>query len=115
MLKLVVPDVDMCTGCRTCQMVCSLSHEGECNPRLARLQVYRDRHKGVDIPIICQHCENAPCKAVCPTHAITKNLQSGVVLVNQDLCIGCGMCVQACPFGMIVLSPKTHKSMKCSG
>ena len=50
-------------------------------------------------PKSCLHCEDAPCVTVCPTGASYKRGEDGIVLVNEDTCIGCGLCAWACPYG----------------
>lgn len=61
----------------------------------------------------CMHCTEAACIMVCPKNAI-KRSSEGAVWIDQDLCIGCGYCVQNCPFGVPKLDTATHKSTKCS-
>jgi carbon-monoxide dehydrogenase iron sulfur subunit len=56
-------------------------------------------------PIICQHCEDAPCKIICPTEAIT---DEGI---DEAKCIGCGLCMMVCPFGSIVIHDR--KAQRC--
>lgn len=51
----------------------------------------------------CQHCENPACVEVCPTQASYKDAETGIVLVDNSKCIGCGICQQACPYGVRVL------------
>lgn len=65
------------------------------------------------VPKLCFHCRNAPCIQVCPVGAtyITKD---GVVLVDEKHCIGCGYCVQACPYGMRFMHPIKHVADKCT-
>lgn len=60
----------------------------------------------------CKHCREAPCHEACPTGAIMRN-EFGGVYYQTDICMGCNMCVAACPFGVPELSPKSGHSMKC--
>lgn len=52
------------------------------------------------LSISCRHCAKAPCIESCPTQAIFKRPEDGIVIVNQDKCIGCKACLEACPFGV---------------
>jgi len=65
------------------------------------------------VPKLCNHCANAPCVQVCPVGA-TFTTQDGVVLVDQDYCLGCRYCIQACPYGARFLNPITHVADKCT-
>jgi tetrathionate reductase subunit B len=65
------------------------------------------------VPKICNQCEKPPCVQVCPVGATYKT-QDGVILVDRDYCIGCRYCIQACPYGMRFLHPKTRTAEKCT-
>jgi tetrathionate reductase subunit B len=65
------------------------------------------------VPKLCNHCEDAPCNQVCPTHAALTSPE-GVELVDPDLCIGCGYCVQACPYGVRFINHETGNADKCT-
>lgn len=69
--------------------------------------------KAYFVPKLCNHCANTPCSQVCPVGASYTN-RDGVVLVDGKRCIGCGYCVQACPFGSRFISPVTHTAEKCT-
>ena len=65
------------------------------------------------IPKLCNHCSNPPCVQVCPVGA-TFSTKDGVVLVDNDYCIGCRYCIQACPYGARFLNPETKTADKCT-
>ena len=65
------------------------------------------------VPKMCNHCQNPPCVQVCPVGA-TFRTDDGFVLNDGDHCLGCGYCVQACPYGVRFINPETHKSDKCT-
>lgn len=69
--------------------------------------------KGFFVPKLCNQCRNTPCSQVCPVHA-SYITPGGVVLVDKEQCIGCGYCVQACPYGSRYIDPKTHTADKCT-
>ena len=62
---------------------------------------------------VCKHCHNAPCLEACPTGALFKT-EFDTVVVQQDICNGCGYCVPACPFGVVDVSPVDGKAHKCT-
>ena len=62
---------------------------------------------------VCKHCHNAPCLEACPTGALFKT-EFDTVVVQQDICNGCGYCVPACPFGVVDLSAIDGKAHKCT-
>lgn len=113
MEKTLVVDAEKCTGCRTCEVVCSFYHERECNPSKSRIHVIKWEEAGLDIPMVCQQCELPVCAKVCPVKAISRNTETGALEINYDLCIGCRMCFLACPFGAITLDKETKRVLKC--
>ena len=77
--KLIYIDHQKCVGCATCEMVCSLVHEGICSPSLSRIRVVRYPTQAFNVPITCAFCEFPPCVSVCPSGAISKNAQNSWV------------------------------------
>jgi len=57
MQKIITIDPDHCTGCRSCEMVCSLEHDRICGPLLSRITISQWREISANVPIVCQHCE----------------------------------------------------------
>jgi carbon-monoxide dehydrogenase iron sulfur subunit len=104
-----------CTGCRICEMVCSLSHTGTCWPERARLRVLSEELDGrVDsVPVLCMQCEVPACRLACPTGATFEGGPAGALLVAAEKCIGCSGCVWACPFGASALDPATRVAHRC--
>ena len=68
--KMLVMDPEKCTGCRLCEIVCSVKHTGVSNPARARIHVIKWDNEGFYMPMRCQQCKDAPCKAACPKDAI---------------------------------------------
>lgn len=108
-----VVDVSRCTGCRTCAVACKDAHNLPVGLNLRRVleeasgSWRQDRMTGAwhqdvrawYVSIACNHCENPACVKVCPTKAHYKRAEDGLVVIDRDKCIGCGMCAQACPYG----------------
>ncbi|NJE04163.1 4Fe-4S dicluster domain-containing protein [Thermococcus sp. MV11] len=104
-MKLLV-DFNACIGCETCEAVCDFIHDGRPNIRVVFAS------NGVGVPISCRHCDDAPCMAVCPVNAITRD-RDGAVVINHEKCIGCLMCLSVCPFGAISYEPVVKVVYKC--
>ncbi len=113
MSKVLKINIDKCTGCRTCEMVCSLKKEGRVNPSKSRIQIARWDARAVDIPIVCQQCEAPLCLTICPVNARSRNEKLSNIEIDQDMCIGCQICLVACPFGGNYFDPVTNKVIKC--
>ncbi len=112
--KALFVEFEKCTGCRTCEVACSLKNEGVCNPALSRITIIEWRELGIDVPMVCQQCDLPLCKYVCPIEAIDRNEETGAMLVDDNLCVGCRSCVAACPFGAITAHPATGKMISCN-
>ncbi|MCS7261017.1 MAG: 4Fe-4S dicluster domain-containing protein [Anaerolineae bacterium] len=105
-------DASVCRECQACTLICSLHHEGACNPSLARLQVIKDMARYEFQILICQHCESPECLAACPSEAIVLNEQ-GVAVLLEDACIRCGVCAAACPYGVLFYDEARDRYLKC--
>jgi len=114
---------DRCTGCRVCEAVCSEFHEKAFQPSKARIQVLSFDESVQDIPIVCQQCADAPCLEACPQDALSRERNTGAVVLDPELCIQCGSCVSACVVGLekipveeklaIRLDTDTQLPLKC--
>ena len=112
--KILFVDPELCTGCRTCELFCATYHSGSTNPLRARIRIVKFYDGMVNIPMICRHCEDAPCAKACPKGAIYRNEETNAVLINYNLCIGCKTCMQVCPFGAISFDERENKVFKCN-
>ncbi len=113
MTKVLMIHPERCTGCKTCVLACVYSHEGEVRPTATRIHVYNWEREQFSVPMTCQQCDDAPCVTVCPTGAMHRSAGTILVEYDQNKCIRCRMCVQACPFGNATYDSVTNKILKC--
>ena len=114
---LIVNTAD-CVGCSACEVACKQEHNLPVGPRWIR--VYTNAPRIMEgkwqlryTVTHCMHCSQPPCKDACPVNAITKR-QDGVVLVNEELCIGCKDCIDACPLGVMQFEEEKKVAQKCN-
>ena len=92
-------DAERCIECNSCVTACKNEHEVPWGINRRRVVTLNDGKPGErSISVACMHCSDAPCMAVCPVDCFYQSAD-GIVLHNKDLCIGCGYCFFACPFG----------------
>ena len=72
MNKALTIDIGRCTGCHTCEFMCSFQHHDEFNPRKARIHTTVFLHEELAVPVVCSQCEDAWCQRICPSGAISK-------------------------------------------
>lgn len=105
----MVIDLKRCSGCKTCSVVCKVANNIPSNIIWNRVLTEGgnapdtaggtwDNPEMQHWPVACQHCENPACTKVCPVGATWKDEQTGIVRQDYDKCIGCRMCMAACPY-----------------
>ena len=111
-MKTLMITPSRCIGCLNCELACSSRSWTEYFPAPSKINLifFRD---GGQVPVACFQCHEAPCLAVCRTGALHRRPEDGVVDVKPARCIGCRMCVMACPFGNIVYSQAGLRAVKC--
>ncbi|MCD6520142.1 MAG: 4Fe-4S dicluster domain-containing protein [Anaerolineae bacterium] len=105
-------DEDHCIACQACMVACSLVHEGEVIPSLARIQIVLNALTAVNQVRYCRQCEDAPCAEACPQEAIQWQ-EGGYWAIDEELCVGCGLCAEACPYDAIVMDDRRGIALKC--
>jgi carbon-monoxide dehydrogenase iron sulfur subunit len=113
MPKIAV-DLEKCTGCRTCELVCSFERSGVFNPKKSAIRVVKEDLMGLDGPLVCQFCRNPQCVAACPEGALAKDPTLGFITVDETKCTGCRLCEEACPFGAVSFHPEVDKPIICN-
>jgi len=94
-------------------MICSYTKEGFFNPRYARLRLQTTEDGLWCDPVVCIQCDNPACMRVCPTHALYRDEKTQAVILDQDKCTNCGLCIKHCHLGMIALNPGAKRPVKC--
>ena len=127
-------DLDKCTGCDTCTIACKSENNtrplgspmpfkngrGVLPDHVSYRWVVKKESGVYPTPAVtfvtsaCNHCEHPACQAACPVPAISKRAEDGIVLIDQDVCIGCKQCIHACPYGAPQFNSFTEKVEKCT-
>jgi Fe-S-cluster-containing dehydrogenase component len=89
-------NLDRCTRCDDCVRACAATHDN--NPRFIR---QGPKHDNIMVANACMHCVDPVCMIGCPTGAIARDLDSGIVRINDRTCIGCSTCANSCPYQAI--------------
>ena len=127
---VLVANKAQCTGCQRCEMNCTLANDGDCHPYMSRIRVRDvvnygseiDANKAVGggmfgdwsvLPETCKQCADPACLNACPMKAIYVEEGTGIRKIDEEKCVGCGMCVNACPWKMPRIDVETRKSTKC--
>jgi Fe-S-cluster-containing hydrogenase component 2 len=104
---------DLCTGCSLCQLACSMRLLGGYNPHRALLKIAHASENLYHFPTVCNQCANPYCANVCPVQAIHRDSATGAMVVDHEQCVGCNLCHQYCPIGVVGVDPDLKKSVKC--
>lgn len=93
------PDVSLCAGCTSCEIVCSLVHDEVVGPSFNRIFVDRGTVSMIHTVYTCQHCSDHPCYNACPRKDKAMCIdENNIVYINEEYCIGCRLCMKACVF-----------------
>jgi Fe-S-cluster-containing hydrogenase component 2 len=111
--RILLVDMDRCTGCKACVASCSLIKEGLFDLARSRIQIFKDEARGLAIPILCEQCIEAPCIDVCPVNAISRDGGTYAVHVDSSICTGCGLCVKTCPYKGVRVDDKRKIAIIC--
>ncbi|MCM8758119.1 MAG: 4Fe-4S dicluster domain-containing protein [Candidatus Omnitrophica bacterium] len=105
-MKRLYYRIDKCLGCRSCEIACAVAHAGEETLFCAIKQKVLPRKKvyffeGKNFPLSCLHCKEHPCVDACMAGALVYDKEKGLVIHNEERCVGCWICVMVCPYGAI--------------
>lgn len=122
-MKSLMVYAEKCNGCLTCVLACAAAHSPAGSIVGAMLdgtpaRIFIQAVKGRPVPVTCRHCEEPACAEACMTGAMQKDPQTGLVSNegHEQVCVGCWMCVMACPYGAVTAYPGEKKqALKCDG
>jgi anaerobic dimethyl sulfoxide reductase subunit B (iron-sulfur subunit) len=121
-------DGTRCTGCKTCEFACKDYYDLDTEVQFRKIYEVTGGETTKDengyattscysyyVSMSCNHCDNPACVKVCPTGAMHKDSETGLVTVEEGRCIGCGYCHMACPYNAPKVDREKGHSVKCSG
>ncbi|WP_392564044.1 DMSO/selenate family reductase complex B subunit [Orbus wheelerorum] len=116
-----------CTGCKTCQVSCKDEKDTDIGTKFRRVYEYgggswqqtnglwQNNTFAYYLSISCNHCQEPTCVHGCPTGAMHKRKEDGLVVVDQDVCVGCRYCEMRCPYGAPQFDHQKRVMSKCDG
>lgn len=117
MCTMLIYLADRCTGCRTCELACTMVNEKVFNPKKSRIRVQLEGVPELFAINVCKSCGKPPCVDACPTEpkSIYRDEKvGGGMEIKEDICIRCGKCIEACPFAAISWHPETKLPLVCN-
>ena len=129
-MKVFVVDTSICNGCYNCQIACKDEHCGNdwspfAKPQPDTGQFWLKMNEFVRgnvphvkmtyYPVMCQHCDDAPCMESCPVEGAIYRRDDGLVVIDPKKCTGCMECVDQCPYGAIYYNQSLNIAQKCTG
>jgi tetrathionate reductase subunit B len=129
-MKVFVHDVSKCNGCYNCQIACKDEHvandwtpyakpQPDTGQFWLKLNEYTrgtvPKVKMHYFPVMCQHCDNAPCLEACKVEGAIYKRKDGLVIIDPVKCTGCTCCVSACPYHAIYFNQDLNIAQKCTG
>ena len=118
---------ELCTGCKACMIACIDKHNLNKGVLWRRVleysggewlpvgDAYEQNVFAYYVSLSCNHCDDPACTKVCPTGAMHKDAETGLVSVDADKCVGCGYCHMACPYNAPKVDRSKGHSVKCDG
>ena len=123
MIRKLAFNPDECLACRSCELACAVIHSASGTLETAILEAPAPRRRvmlsgggpyGALRALRCEQCDEPLCVFSCKSGALHRDLDSGHVILDDDACVGCWMCVMSCPFGVILMDTKDKKvATKC--
>lgn len=112
-MNVVYVELDRCMACFSCIQACQFQQADRNMGWSPNIFISVDMERRRIYAGTCLQCETALCMEVCPVNAIQRDPETSAVIVDNETCLGCGMCVSACPFGYMHLDDFLRKATKC--
>jgi len=112
-MRRIFTNHTLCTGCRACSIACAIAHFGIADDYLGAIQILRDPFIGYEFQAVCRLCEEPECVAACMASALSRDPETGRIVLDRDRCVGCWMCVSVCPHHAIQPNQREGKAIIC--
>ena len=120
-MNVIAVHLERCTACRTCELYCATERGSNAKSLLqavrevplAKSRVRVEGTNQLSVALQCRHCQQAPCIDACLTGALAREPASGLVVIQENKCIGCWTCTLFCPYGVIYPWPERKIALKC--
>ena len=112
-MKVVFVELDRCIACLSCEQVCLFQQADRNRGWRPNIFVNVDMERRRIYTGTCLQCEPALCMEACPVDAIKRDPETTAIVIDKEECLGCGECVEACPFGYMHLDESLRKATKC--
>jgi carbon-monoxide dehydrogenase iron sulfur subunit len=119
MMKRIYVRQERCTGCKSCEIACAVQHSASktlfgaiFEDPAPQKRLFVEESEGFRMPVLCRHCEEAPCVNSCITGCLYHDA-NGFVRRKKSRCIGCWTCIMVCPFGVVTRDLQKHLAVKC--
>ncbi|MFH1381604.1 MAG: 4Fe-4S dicluster domain-containing protein [Chloroflexota bacterium] len=113
----LIVNTEDCVGCHACEIACKQEHNLPVGPRWIKVSSdgtieAESKRRFKYTAAHCLHCSRPACLEICPAKAIVRR-EDGIVIIDEEACIGCRDCIQGCPLGAIEFDEKQEKAQKC--
>ncbi|WP_366924397.1 4Fe-4S dicluster domain-containing protein [Metallumcola ferriviriculae] len=119
-MKQILITPKLCLGCRSCELACAVEHSlskelfaAVIKKEQPTARIFVETDGVINLPLQCRHCQDPACVNACMSGALQRKPTTGMVVADQNKCVGCWMCVMACPFGAIAQDPEYKVINKC--
>ena len=111
--KELVFEPKKCIGCRLCEQICTMTHFNVTNPKKSRIRIFRNDEEQQDVATYCHICVDPACIKACDYEALSRASKTNAIIVNEDNCVGCGTCIEECPFSHPIMHPTENYVLIC--